>query len=121
MEEAFSGYAGETQNWMETIFSVISILYEDRVFYRNALANTTGQNSFFFSTHFHSIEVLTDIVREKAGENINQEILFYVEFYIRGTSITTTEWIMGRCQTPKELLAERLYKAMPVALHPYLI
>lgn len=121
MEEAFLGYAKGAQNWKETIDFVIGILYDDRAFYRNALANTSGQNSFFFSTHFQSIEVLTDIVRKKAGENVTQELLFYVQFYIRGTSITTTEWIMEGCQFPADQLSERLYNAMPVALHPYLV
>ncbi len=121
LEEAFLGYADGTQSWTETIDYVISILHADSAFYRNALANTAGQNSFFFSTHFRSIELLTDIVRQKAGKNADPELLFFVEFYIRGTSITTTEWILGGCQVPEKQMAQRLYKAMPVALHPYLI
>ncbi len=120
MEEVYSRYAEGREPWKQTILSMVSILYQDRAFYRNAFANTSGQNSFVFSTHSHSIELLTEIVRRKAGDGFTDELEFFIKFYLRGTSVTIMEWILGGCKTAPDQLAEYFLQAMPAALQPYL-
>ena len=120
MEEVYSGYAQGRETWKQTIRSMVDILYHDRVFYRNAFANTTGQNSFVFSTHSHSIDLLTDIVRRKAEERFTDELDFFIKFYLRGTSVTIMEWVLEGCKTTPDQLTEYFFQAMPSALQPYL-
>ncbi len=121
MEEIYSGYAEGNNSWKQTIINMVNVIYHDRVFYKNAFANTSGQNSFIVSTHSHSIGLLIDIVRERAGSNFNEELTFFVEFYLRATSVTIMEWILAGCDIPPACLAEYFYQAIPAALQPYLI
>lgn len=120
MEQVYMAYAEGKETWPQTILSMIHVLYDGRSFYRNAFANTSGQNSFVFSTHSHSIDLLTEIVRQKAGAQFTDDLAFFVEFYLRGTSITVMEWILGGCKTPPEQLADYFMRAMPAPLQPYL-
>ncbi len=119
-EAVYLAYAEGKATWEETIVSMVDILYADRAFCRNAFANTSGQNSFVLSTHSHSIDLLTEIVRSKAGDDFSEDLAFFVEFYLRGTSITVMEWIMGGCIIPPAQLSKYFLQAMPEALKPYL-
>ncbi len=120
-DAVYRNYADGNATWAQTIVTVVEILYSDRTFYRNAFANTAGQNSFVLSTHSYSIDLLTEIVRQKAGEQYSEDLAFFVEFYLRGTSVTVMEWIMEGCKIHPSKLSEYFLQAMPVALQPYLV
>ncbi len=121
IETAYLGFAEGKNTWAQTIDSMVQILYDDRSFCRNAFANTSGQNSFVLSTHSFSIDLLTEIVRKKAGNNFSEDLAFFVEFYLRGTSITVMEWIMDGCTIPPKQLSEYFLQSMPMALQPYFV
>ncbi len=121
VENIYNGYAEGEYSWEQTIDTMVRHLFEDRAFCRNAFTNTSGQNSFVLTTHSHSIDLLTEIVRKKAGDDFTGDLEFFVEFYLRGTSITVMEWIQSGCRIPPERLARYFLLAMPEALKPYLI
>ncbi len=121
IEAVYQAYADGKETWAQTITEMLQILYDERCFYKNAFVNTTGQNSFAVSTHSRSIDLLTGIVRQKAGEAFSDDLAFYVEFYLRGTSVTVMEWIMEGCRIPPARLSHYFLQAMPPALQAYLV
>ena len=99
---------------------MLNILDLDRDFYRNALNNTRGQNSFFLATHTRGVELLASTISAEAGDAADGELLFDVKFYLRGVSYSVTDWFLNDLPVSAKQLTECLYRAMPERLKPYL-
>ncbi|MDD7738746.1 MAG: TetR/AcrR family transcriptional regulator C-terminal domain-containing protein [Fusicatenibacter sp.] len=57
-----------------------------------------------------------DLIREKTGQNITEEMRFLLELYCQGSIFMTVKWVLGGMkQTPKELAA-LMIESMPFKL-----
>lgn len=120
MEDIFLDYCTGAENWFQTLLDMVNILDGGRDFYRNALNNTRGESSFFWATHTRSIELLTSEIAVQAGDAAGEELLFDAKFYLRGVSVTVTDWFLNDSPTSVEQLISGMYRAMPESLKPYL-
>ena len=100
---------------------MVTILDSDRSFYKNALTNTVGQNSFFQSAHERSVGLLTGMIINASGGNADEEMIFDAKFYLRGISFTIIDWFFNGSDCSTEKLADHLYRAMPEKLRPFLM
>lgn len=120
MEDLFLDYCSGAEGWRQVLLDMVNILDRDRDFYRNALINTCGQNSFFLATHIKGVELLTSAISAEAGDAADEELLFDVRFYLRGVSYSVIDWFLNDSPASVEQLAECLYRAMPERLKPHL-
>ena len=81
MEEIFLAFCQGDEDWHQAILDMIIILDKDRDFYKNALRNTEGSNSFFYSTHTRSIELLANVIQNNNENTLDDELLLDVKFY----------------------------------------
>ena len=81
MEEIFLAFCQGDEDWHQAILDMIIILDKDRDFYKNALRNTEGPNSFFYSTHTRSIELLSNVIQNNNENTLDDELLLDVKFY----------------------------------------
>lgn len=120
MEDIFLDFCDGAENWRQTLFDIASILDRDRSFYENALKNTGGQNSFSRAIHQRTVELLMDVVKQNGNSPADEELLFDVQFYLRGVSFSIYEWFYYKQPYSVEMLADCLYRAMPEKLKPIL-
>ena len=96
----------------------MEILLEDKIFYKNALKNVVGQNSFRYTTNDFAINLL--INRLKKICEVDKEKIFLVKFYMRGVSDLINEWFLsGDKKTPQEM-AKLFLKSIPEGLKDFL-
>lgn len=121
MEDIFLDFYEGTESWHQALLDMVTILDQDRSFYKNALKNTEGPDSFFQATHLRSIELAIDVIKRSINGPVDEEIMFYIKFYLRGVSHSITDWFLNDLPYSTELLADCLYQAMPEKLKPFLI
>lgn len=119
-EDIFMDFREGNESWRQVIYDIVRILDNDREFYRNALKNKSGQNSFFNATHQHSIELVTEEVKKRIDSEDDDEILFDVKFYLRGMSYSVDDWFLNNLPYSADEIADYLYRAIPEKLKPYL-
>ncbi|MCR5415348.1 MAG: TetR/AcrR family transcriptional regulator C-terminal domain-containing protein [Pseudobutyrivibrio sp.] len=122
LEYIFTDLSEEMETWRQAIYDSVSILDNDRSFYLNAFMHTDGPNSFFMATYSKCEDLLINLIERKCGDKLTEEILFDVDFYMRGSSYTIYEWfVYGKRNYSVEQLTDHLYRIMPDNLKPYLM
>ena len=58
---------------------------------------------------------------KNTGSNVNYEVIFDAEFYLRGISFTILDWFFSGPDLTVEQLTDYLYRAMPEKLKPFLM
>ncbi|MBR0153010.1 MAG: TetR family transcriptional regulator [Lachnospiraceae bacterium] len=121
MEDLFLDFCEGSEDWRQTLFDMLKIIENDWSFYRSALKDTDGPNSFFNATHKRCGELLTAYVSQSDLGADREEILFDVWFYLRGISLSVREWCVRNQPRDTETLVDCLYRAMPEKLKPILM
>lgn len=112
---------GKDFDWDDLITQSIHIIHRNRLFYRNALKNTSGQTSFQKATCDYNINRIKSFICQQQGITVlSDELQFMIQFYVVGTSHFTREWILHEDELPSEEFIQRLRKAMPQELRFYL-
>lgn len=120
MEDIFLDFCEGSESWRQVLFDMIEILERDRGFYQNAMKHTSGQNSFFCTTHTKCVELLTEYVRRIGIETVDDEILFDVKFYLRGVSSSVADWFLNQLPYSADQMVNYLCRAMPESLRALL-
>lgn len=121
IEKMASDYVKSDSDWEQSLVEVLKMVNTERKFYKNALKNTSGQNSFFNATYLRSIELMKEIILEKKKAPLTKEELFYVDFYMKGFGYSAVEWIVNELDYTEEELAAYLTQAIPEKLRKYLL
>ena len=101
------------------IYRCVEILFEDETFYRNALKNFVGQNSFRYATNDHAIKTMTEWLSSRC--ELTAELICCLWFYMRATSETINDWFLGGRELSARELAKFLVEWMPEPLKPLLL
>ena len=113
---------GETCSWQSFLYEAAATLEEDRAFFRNALTNTEGINSFRRATTDYAIDLIIgriDVLSE--GRGVPENIRFLVKFYMRAVSDSIEEWFLkGRDRVPLSELVRLMMMGIPQQLRPYI-
>lgn len=120
MEDIFMDFCDGAETWQQVLTDILTILEEDKNFYKNALWNTEGQNSIFRSAHQRSRELLCGLIRTTAFCKAEEEVLFDLDFYLRGASYIIRDWCVNDLPYSVEALTDYLYNAMPEKLKPFM-
>ena len=103
------------KNFEEILIGAMEILLEDEIFYKNALKNVVGQNSFRYTTNDFAIKLMINQLKK-----VDEEKIFLIKFYMRGVSDLINEWFLsGDKKTPQEM-AKLFLKAIPESLKGFL-
>lgn len=100
------------RRWME-------ILFEDEIFYRNALKNFVGQNSFRYATNDYAINLMR--AHLAARYELSDELNCCLRFYMRAISETVNDWFFSRRELEPHELSKFLVEWMPPPLKPLLL
>ncbi len=119
-DEIVSAYIDGNMTWKETVYEVLDFMESRHDFYRNAIKNTNGQNSFIAAVRTYSEDVMRNILNGKTNRPITEEEQFQLTFYIRGWVESVAEWLIGDTDYTKEQLATYLQKLIPPLLMDYL-
>lgn len=101
------------------IYRCIEILFEDEIFYRNALKNFVGQNSFRYTTNDHAIKAMAAWLSER--HELTAELSCCLWFYMRAVSETINDWFLGSREISARELTKFLVEWMPAPLKPLIL
>lgn len=121
MTKIFDKYATKEITWQATVKELIQLLNNDEIYYKNAFLNTSGQNSFYWSTHVDALEFLIEAIKKRNEQRkINKEIIFEIKFYLKGLSATVFDWYLCDKDYSVEELTTFLCEVAPEHLKSYL-
>jgi len=109
----------DTRDFEALIYRCVEILFEDETFYRNALKNFVGQNSFRYTTNDHAIKSMAAWLSTRC--ELTAELNCCLWFYMRATSETINDWFLGGHELSARELAKLLVEWMPELLKPLLL
>ena len=101
------------------VYRCIEILFEDEIFFCNALKNFVGQNSFRYTTNDHAIKSMTTWLSER--HELTAELSCCLWFYMRAVSETINDWFLGGREISARELTKFLVEWMPSPLKPLLL
>ena len=117
--EAVVNQLGASLTFEEVLRRWMEILFEDEIFYRNALKNFIGQNSFRYATNDYAINLMREHLA--ARYELSDELNCCLRFYMRAISETVNDWFLGRRELEPRELAKFLVEWMPPPLKPLLL
>lgn len=121
VQEILIDYENGDEQWSDILREFIQLLRDDELFYRNAFLNTHGQDSLFINASRKWNQVITQFLLQQYGEQITEEIIFDLHFYIGACAHATLQWFFGKQNVTEEQFVHYLENAMPRALAPYLV
>ena len=101
------------------VYRCVEILFEDETFYRNALKNFVGQNSFRYATNDYAIKSMAAWLSTRC--KLSAELSCCLWFYMRAVSETINDWFLGSRELSARELAKLLVEWMPAPLKPLLL
>ena len=120
--EAVVNQLGASLTFEEVLRRWMEILFEDEIFYRNALKNFVGQNSFRYATNDYAINLIADWIKTwHALDELSPEIFFCIKFFMRGVSDIVNDWALSKCKRSPREMAKFFVTAMPAPLKPLLL
>ncbi len=119
-EEIVEAYILEHISWKQTLYEVLLLIKSNSSFYRNAVQNTSGQNSFVFAVRGYSTQAMLRMLEKKKGSVLTEEEIFQLKFYAAGWIDLMTEWLNDQMSFDEEELAQLLFSAVPVLLQKYI-
>lgn len=109
--ESFA-HLGRGKTIYDGLVRKFTYIREERIFFAAAF-RSDDQNSLEEHDFELILKFYQDLIREKTGALPDEEILFLLEMYCRGSISMTVKWVLqGMKSTPQEL-ARLLVKAMP--------
>ncbi|MDO4633057.1 MAG: TetR/AcrR family transcriptional regulator C-terminal domain-containing protein [Eubacteriales bacterium] len=120
MESITKEYLEQENGWLSSLTALLRVVNKDHIFYKNALKNTAGQNSFFEAASQRSIELMRDVIRERKGADLTKEEEFDILFYLKGFGYCIEAWIVQGLPYTEEELAGYLSRTIPVNISSYL-
>ena len=109
----------ETRDFEAFVYRCVEILFEDETFYRNALKNFVGQNSFRYATNDYAIKSMAAWLSTRC--KLSAELSCCLWFYMRAVSETINDWFLGSRELSARELAKLLVEWMPAPLKPLLL
>ncbi len=111
--------AGRT--WRDAVCGFVGALRGSPEFYRNALRNTSGANSFRRAATDYVMGAVAELIRLRHGPHAaGEETLFYLKYYMRLVSEAVNDWFLGGEALELAVFADRLAACMPAPLRPLL-
>jgi len=101
--EAVVNQLGASLTFEEVLRRWMEILFEDEIFYRNALKNFIGQNSFRYATNDYAINLMREHLAARYELN------------------SVNDWFFSRRELEPRELAKLLVEWMPPPLKPLLL
>ena len=117
--EAVVNQLGASLTFEEVLRRWMEILFEDEIFYRNALKNFVGQNSFRYATNDYAINLMR--AHLAARYELSDELSCCLRFYMRAISETVNDWFLSRRELSAGEVAKFLVEWMPPPLKPLLL
>ena len=108
-----------SRNFEQFTRRCMEILFEDEIFYLNALKNFVGQNSFRYATNDHAIKSMTAWLSTRC--ELTTEVSCCLWFYMRAVSETVNDWFLGKRELSPQELAKLFVEWMPPPLKPLLL
>ncbi len=121
VEKKVESYKNGDMTWNETMSEVLSFLRENHSFYKNALKNTSGQNSFMSTIQNYSTGIVSGMLEGQMGKKLEEEEKFQLRFYMNGWSGAVTEWLLDETRYTIEELTQYLSNVMPTLLKSFLL
>lgn len=118
VEEVLKNF-GVTLTFEQVVRRWMEILFEDEIFYLNALKNVVGQNSFRYATNDYAINLIREYLAERC--ELTDELNCCLRFYMRAISESISDWFLGRRELSINEVAKLLVEWMPPPLKPLLL
>ena len=118
VEEVLKNF-GVTLTFEQVVRRWMEILFEDEIFYLNALKNVVGQNSFRYATNDYAINLIREYLAERC--ELTDELNCCLRFYMRAISESISDWCLGRRELSINEVAKLLVEWMPPPLKPLLL
>ena len=107
--------------WSDTLLDGLRFYEENRTFMANALAHTSGRDSFIGQINEADIGYITAEIKRKTGiDAIPDDLDALIRIYCYGTGQYLCDWLMSSNPASCEMVAKAMEAAIPEQLTPYL-
>ena len=107
--------------WRDTLFDAFRFFEDNLQYLKNLLQHTNGHDSFVRYMGTFNTEHLVRCIKSINGlQDLDDDLMIYIQVYCYGTVQIGCEWILGNVQADGDYLAEMFEKALPEPLKKYL-
>ena len=107
--------------WKDSLTDGINFFFDNRIFLKNLMLNTGGQDSFINYVANFNIKILSDYIkRSQKIETLPIEIEVAVKVYCYGTVCTICEMLIKDFPIPVDDFVKMLENALPEPLKKFL-
>lgn len=111
--------SGKSLSWFDANLGSLNLLSEHATFLKSMLQSDDYNSPLNYGRR-RRIELLTEAVRQKAPEALDEELLFEIEFFADAESRAIASWMLHDMPIPTERLARYLEDCVPPRLHELL-
>lgn len=100
---------------VESAANSMNQMRQDYVFYKRAYEDNSQSPMWAYMLEYFA-EKYTALAREKAGEELDTQILYSIRLYCYGTLGMTREWLLKDNITPARTVVQMMFNSMPDSL-----
>ena len=105
-------HMGSGKTIYEGLIRKFDYIQKERIFF-SAAFRSDDQNSLKEHDFELILKFYTDLIRQKTGQNPDEEICFLLEMYCQSSIYMTVKWVLGGMKFPAAQLADLMVRAMP--------
>lgn len=121
VEKIMNRIDGENYEWKNALSDAMKYFLENRIFLKNLIANTAGQNSFINYAAQFNIKILSDYIKRNQNiEDLPAATEIFIKIYCYGTVCTFCEYLTKDFSMPEENFVKLIEKSLPEPLKKYL-
>ena len=120
-EKIMNKINSENYSWKDSLTDGMNYFFDNRIFLKNLMLNTSGQDSFINYVANFNVKILSDYIKKIHNfENLPADVEIYVKIYCYGTVCTICEMLIKDFPISIEIFVKLLEDALPEPLKKFL-
>ena len=120
-EKIMNKIISKNYSWKDSLTDGINYFFDNRIFLKNLMLNTKGQDSFINYVANFNVKILSDYIKKVHNlKNLPKDIEISIKIYCYGTVCTICEMLIKDFPIPVENFVKLLENALPEPLKKFL-
>ena len=117
IQSLYLDQVGRTIDWETGYFHNFRLLAEEKEFYSYAFKNFGRSMGEFPEMELHRKEALLNILKEKRGVDVSDELVFCIEAYTVLETFLVARWLSSGCAPDPKTFTAYMIGVVPSVLH----
>ena len=120
-EKIMNKIISKNYSWKDSLTDGINYFFDNRIFLKNLILNTKGQDSFINYVANFNVKILSDYIKKVHNlKNLPKDIEIYIKIYCYGTVCTICEMLIKDFPIPVDDFVNLLENSLPEPLKKFL-